>query len=76
MTQEDIEELICQAEERLKNDSERARQGAAEIETIKLEHPDFFKRTAGRTVGQLTRSELKEMIRIVEAHETKNRSAN
>ena len=76
MTQEDIEELICQAEECLKNDPERARQGAAEIETIKLEYPDFFKRTAGRTVGQLTRSELKEMIRIVEAHEAKNRSAN
>lgn len=76
MTQEDIEEMISQAEERLKNDPERARQGAAEVETMKLEHPGFFERTAGRTVGQLTRSEIKEMLSIVETHRARNKSAN
>lgn len=76
MTQEDIQEMISQAEERLKGAPKRARQVDAEVETLMLEHPDFFGRTASRTVGQLTRSELIEMLSIVETHWAKNKSAN
>lgn len=76
MTLEDIEKMIRQVVERLKNDPERARQVDAEVDTMMLENPDFFERTAGRTFSQLTRDEIKEMLSIVEAHRARNKSAN
>ena len=76
MTLEDIEKMIRQVVERLKKNPERARQVDAEVETMMLEHPDFFVRTAGRTFSQLTRSEIKEMLSIVETHRARNKSAN
>ena len=76
MTDEEFMEMIRKTEEELENDPERARKIDAEMETIKMEHPDFFDKIKNKTLGDMTRDELEEMFKIVGTHVAKTRRAN
>ena len=76
MTQKEALELLCQAEEELENNPEMARIVEAEVETMKMENPDFFERINDLFVSQLTKSDLKEMVDIVYNHNVRNKMAN
>lgn len=76
MIDKDFIELIRKSEEELLNDSEKARKIDTEMETIKMEHSDFFDNIKNKTISQMTPDELKEMFDIIKSYVAKLKMAN
>lgn len=76
MTEKEVLEMFHQTEEELNNNPDLFNEAMSEVETMKLEHPDFFDRVEGLTLGQMSRKDLKEMFNLIESHIHNNKMAN
>ena len=76
MTKKEVMELFRQTEEELENNPELCMKALSEVETMRLEHPEFFDRMKDLTLGEMSRKDLKEMFDLLQSHVRKNRMAN
>jgi hypothetical protein len=76
MTEKEVIEMFHKTEEELKNNPELYNKAMSEVETMRLEHPEFFDRMKDLTLGEMSRKDLKEMFDLLQSHVRNNRMAN
>lgn len=76
MTKKELFELFRKSALDLYNDPEKLHKVDAEIESMKMEHPEFFERVDQLTVGDMTPDELKKMLEYIKDHVLKSKMAN
>ena len=76
MSEGDIKEVIKIALDNLENNPDSFLQAQAEVETMIMEHPEFYERTKDLDFSEMSPEDLSEMVRITIDHNFKNSMAN
>jgi len=76
MTDEEFLRIIQQAEKVFGETPEFVDYARSEIEMLRKEDPDFFKRTVDLPNDRHTHRDIALMTRMVEEHDARNKSAN
>lgn len=76
MSDEDIKEVIKIALDNLENNPDSFLQAQAEVETMIMEHPEFYERIKDLDFCEMSPEDLSEMVRITIDHNRKNSMAN
>ena len=76
MSEGDIKEVIKIALDNLENNPDSFLQAQAEVETMIMEHPEFYERIKDLDFSEIAPEDLSEMVRITIDHNRKNSMAN
>jgi hypothetical protein len=76
MSEGDIKEVIKIALDNLENNPDSFLQAQAEVETMIMEHPEFYERIKDLDFSEMSPEDFSEMVRITIDHNFKNSMAN